>query len=632
MPRPRARAVIVATVAALVIPAAAMAITWSLPAADISTEGATDGVPTSVTGADGVTTALWYFGSPGVPTVYAAVRPRPGAAFLPPAQISSPGSWSYVPLGGGLAVAPDGATTAVWWELQSGPRTAVKAATRAAGATSFSAPVTVAIEDDYTAATSIAIGRDGATTVAWQVLAAGAVRVASRAPGATAFGPATTIVTGVDTADTTAVGIAADGTTTVMWNEVVGGFEQVKAAVRPAGSASFGPPQALSAQGLQAVYPVMAVTPDGRATVVWNVATNSEVQTATRAAGASDFGPAVTLSTTPAPTLPRVAAGENGATSVVWSQSVGNTAGQVMLATQAPGATAFGAAEPVSPLLGLEPQQDVAMAPDGATTVLWRSESEADVVVNAATRPAGATVFGPVSTLSAAGVRATGPRLSVSPTGAATTTWLRTLGNPTPYVVQAVSSDGTNYGLAVTHAGTGTGTVTSAPAGMNCTTTCTAQFPLSSRVTLTATAATGSRFTGWSGEGCSGTGTCAVTMMGARAVTATFAGPTVKVRGATALSSGRRVIIRSRVTTSGAGRITQRGTARIGGRAATVCRATRTVERGGTAVMTCRVTTRRAAPMRVSLRTTYTPTDQPSVATTTVVRVPARAIRRAVTG
>ena len=63
-----------------------------------------------------------------------------------------------------------------------------------------------------------------------------------------------------------------------------------------------------------------------------------------------------------------------------------------------------------------------------------------------------------------------------------------------------------------------------------------------------------------------------------------------------------------------------------------VCRATRTVERGGTAVMTCRVTTRPAAPMRVSLRTTYTPTNQPAVATTTVVRVPARAIRRAVTG
>ena len=40
-------------------------------------------------------------------------------------------------------------------------------------------------------------------------------------------------------------------------------------------------------------------------------------------------------------------------------------------------------------------------------------------------------------------------------------------------------------------------------------------------VTLTAAAATGSTFTGWSGA-CSGTGTCAVSMTAARSVTATF--------------------------------------------------------------------------------------------------------------
>ena len=41
-------------------------------------------------------------------------------------------------------------------------------------------------------------------------------------------------------------------------------------------------------------------------------------------------------------------------------------------------------------------------------------------------------------------------------------------------------------------------------------------------VTLTAAAATGSTFSGWSGEGCSGTGTCVVTMSAARTVTANF--------------------------------------------------------------------------------------------------------------
>jgi subtilase family serine protease len=41
-------------------------------------------------------------------------------------------------------------------------------------------------------------------------------------------------------------------------------------------------------------------------------------------------------------------------------------------------------------------------------------------------------------------------------------------------------------------------------------------------VTLSASPASGSRFAGWSGGGCSGTGTCRVTINGAIGVTATF--------------------------------------------------------------------------------------------------------------
>ncbi|HEU4683352.1 MAG TPA: hypothetical protein VFS39_02465 [Nitrospira sp.] len=77
--------------------------------------------------------------------------------------------------------------------------------------------------------------------------------------------------------------------------------------------------------------------------------------------------------------------------------------------------------------------------------------------------------------------------------------------------------------LTVVKAGTGTGTVTSTPAGINCGSTCSAQFSSGSVVTLTATAGAGSRFTGWSGGGCSGTGSCSVVMNGNQTVTATFA-------------------------------------------------------------------------------------------------------------
>jgi hypothetical protein len=78
-----------------------------------------------------------------------------------------------------------------------------------------------------------------------------------------------------------------------------------------------------------------------------------------------------------------------------------------------------------------------------------------------------------------------------------------------------------NYVLTVTKPGTGTGTVTSSPAGIDCGATCSASYPDGTVVTLTASNAPGSVFTGWGGA-CSGTGACMVTMNAPKAVTATF--------------------------------------------------------------------------------------------------------------
>jgi PKD repeat protein len=77
------------------------------------------------------------------------------------------------------------------------------------------------------------------------------------------------------------------------------------------------------------------------------------------------------------------------------------------------------------------------------------------------------------------------------------------------------------YALTVSKAGTGTGTVSSSPAGINCGATCTANYTAGTSVTLTAAPAAGATFAGWSGA-CSGTGSCTVSMTAATAVTATF--------------------------------------------------------------------------------------------------------------
>ncbi len=77
------------------------------------------------------------------------------------------------------------------------------------------------------------------------------------------------------------------------------------------------------------------------------------------------------------------------------------------------------------------------------------------------------------------------------------------------------------FALSVSKAGTGSGSITSSPAGIDCGATCSAEYEEGAEVTLGASAASGSSFAGWSGA-CTGTGACKVTIDAAKAVTATF--------------------------------------------------------------------------------------------------------------
>jgi len=93
--------------------------------------------------------------------------------------------------------------------------------------------------------------------------------------------------------------------------------------------------------------------------------------------------------------------------------------------------------------------------------------------------------------------------------------------------VEALFAEDPQYSLSLTKTGGGQGTVKSLPAGVNCGITCgtqAADFHESTVVVLTATvqAGKGSTFAGWSGAGCSGTGTCTVTIDEAKSVAAEF--------------------------------------------------------------------------------------------------------------
>mgnify|MGYP003147229056 FL=1 len=78
--------------------------------------------------------------------------------------------------------------------------------------------------------------------------------------------------------------------------------------------------------------------------------------------------------------------------------------------------------------------------------------------------------------------------------------------------------------LTVTLPGVGEGSVTSAPAGIDCGTDCSEEYTIGADVTLTAAAGDGSSFSAWTAGPCTGStdASCAVTMSSDRAVTARF--------------------------------------------------------------------------------------------------------------
>jgi Tol biopolymer transport system component len=95
-------------------------------------------------------------------------------------------------------------------------------------------------------------------------------------------------------------------------------------------------------------------------------------------------------------------------------------------------------------------------------------------------------------------------------------------GQSNVFVAAAPSVTTPVFTLSVTRAGSGTGTVTSQVPGIVCGGDCAEGYPAGAVVILSAAAADGSIFAGWSGAGCGGTGICQVIVTADLAVTATF--------------------------------------------------------------------------------------------------------------
>ncbi len=512
-----------ALVAIAVVPGMASA-TFSAPV-DLSAPLRDADRPQVAVGPDGATTITWARYNGDNTIIQARTRPAEGGDFGGVVNLSEDGQNAVNPQ---VAVGADGATTITWsrYNEASPCCSIIQARTRPAGQTNFGGVVNLSASGQNADSPQVAVGPDGATTITWSrsggennyIIQArtrpaeggdfgGVVDLSELGYGQQAFTPQ--------------VAVGPDGATTITWKRSNPAFEEIiQARTRPAEGGAFGAIVHLAgASGNPAYNPQVAVGPDGATTITWSRwnPSFSIIQARTRPAEGGDFSAPVDLSASGRNAeYPQVAVGADGATTITWTRG-----GIIEASTRPAEGGAFGGVVNLSASGQNAVNPQVAVGANGAITITWQRSNDDNTIIQARTRPAGSGDFGGVVNLSENGQNAVNPQVAVGPDGATTITWQRS--NGTNIIIQASSGEATLARLSVTTDGSGAGSVTSAPAGINCGATCGAYFAIGSSVTLTATAAGGSSFTGWSGSGCSGTSTCTVTMSEARAVTAEFA-------------------------------------------------------------------------------------------------------------
>ncbi len=688
------------------MPSPAAALDWSLPATDLSAGPANDAGDAQVAVAvDGATTVVWTRSNGSNYIVQARTRPAGSGTFGGAVNLSTAGQNAYSPQ---VAVAADGATTVVWYRF-NGSNDIVQARTRPAGSGTFAVAVNLSVAGQNAYSPQVAVAADGATTVVW-IRSNGSnniVQARTRPAGSGTFAAVGNLSVAGQHADSPRVAVGVDGATTVVWRRFNGSSNIVQASTRPAGSGTFAAAVNLSTPLQHADSPRVAVGVDGATTVVWrrsNDAGNLIVQARTRPAGSGTFAVAVNLSAAGQHAYdPQVAA--DGATTVVWIRSNGSNY-IVQARTRPAGWPTFTAVGNLSVVGQNAASPQVAVAADGATTAVWRRNNGSNYIVQARTRPAGSSTFAGAVNLSTAEQNTDSPQLAVAPDGATTVVWERD--GPTYSRIQESTSQ---YSLTLTKSGAGSGSVSSSPAGIDCGLVCSYSFSLSTSVTLTATPTTGSSFAGWSGSGCSGTSTCTVTMLAARAVTAEFArlppgffnlavsksgtgagtvtsspagincgsdcsenllgGTSVTLTARPAAGSafvgwsgsgcsgtsictvtmssgsavdakfmpsnlftmrsikvGRKAVI-STVVLPGRGKLTQRVTRSSKAKAVVVCKTSKKATKAGTVKLTCKLNSRtrsalRKRSLRVRVKTTFKPTGGLTASKTKLIKLPRR--------
>ncbi|HVD86768.1 MAG TPA: glycosyl hydrolase, partial [Solirubrobacterales bacterium] len=360
--------------------------------------------------------------------------PPPPAGAEDPAQAADLTGAAELATGPDVAVAPDGTSTVVWSARKGGKFTVFARRISPAGTPQ---PATLQLSDPSQDALDphVAVAPDGTATVAWLHSDGTTFLVQARRIGPEGTPEAATknlSQTGRDAA-APQVAVGPDGTSTVVWKRFDGGHDVVQERrLDPEGNRV--PAESvntLSASGQDAVQPRVAIGPGGVATVVWSrfESTGSRIE-ARRVLASGTAGEATELlSASERPAVePRVAIAGDGTATVIWTRFDGsNQVVQVRRLSPAgtPASAAIDLAAPGRD--AVEPE--LAVAADGTATAAWERFDGSNFVVQARRiLPSGALTAGAVS-LSASGRDAAEPRVAIAPDGAATVLWSRSDGS-----------------------------------------------------------------------------------------------------------------------------------------------------------------------------------------------------------
>jgi hypothetical protein len=411
--------------------------TWGAPALLTTTPDEGGSVKLHAS-ADGTVTALWMEypdeTSPGAgpfnTRVVTSVLAADHSGWSAPVElVGTDAAWGD----GGidLAEAPDGTLTAVWGtRAGSGSTAEIYAAGRGADGT-WSAPVqisaTVADGADGSHGPSVAVSSDGTTVVVYEQSdgPSGSVRAVSRAAGSTEWSAPVAATGSYQSVSEPEVSAADDGSLTLAWEATDESEDQsIRTATRSAADGTWSAPETVTATADLAGTPEPLIAPAGDVTLVWvDYTTTFSTRTATRDAATGTWSAVKTLSTSYVPEAWDAAIADDGTVHALWPQTVSGKRGLVesvrsngewSTPTQLPGSSA-------AYVLG-----QVSVGEDGAATAVWSGATSSA----ANWQLSGSRTAWPELAVSGSGVPAAAPlKGTTSSSSAWAPTW--TLSRPT---------------------------------------------------------------------------------------------------------------------------------------------------------------------------------------------------------